>query len=51
MEDKSTAIFKCKKCDGDIIATDGAVFGECDLCGTTSTLPKVTNGRIVNLFN
>jgi tetratricopeptide (TPR) repeat protein len=38
-------------CGGDINAADGAVFGKCDSCGTTSTLPKANDSKIVNLFN
>jgi len=44
-------IFKCKMCGGDIQATEGQVHGTCDSCGTTSTLPKANDERIVNLFN
>ena len=44
-------IFKCKMCGGDIIATEGASFGTCDSCGSTSTLPRANEERIVNLFN
>ena len=44
-------IFKCKMCGGDIQATEGQVHGTCDSCGTTSTLPKASDERIVNLFN
>jgi len=38
-------------CGGDIIAIEGASFGTCDSCGTTSTLPRANEERIVNLFN
>jgi len=38
-------------CGGDIQAESGAVFGTCDSCGTTSTLPKANEERVVNLFN
>ena len=44
-------LFKCKMCGGDIHAIDGAVFGTCDSCGTTSTLPKANDEKLVNLFN
>jgi len=44
-------IFKCKMCGGDIQAFEGATHGTCDFCGTTSTLPKASDERIVNLFN
>jgi len=45
------AILKCKMCGGDIQATDGAAYGTCASCGTTSTLPKATDERKANLFN
>lgn len=44
-------IFKCKMCGGDIQAIEGATHGSCDSCGTTSTLPRANEERIVNLFN
>jgi len=44
-------IFKCKMCGGDIQATEGQVHGMCDSCGTTSTLPRASDERLVNLFN
>jgi hypothetical protein len=44
-------ILKCKICGGDIRASNDAIFGVCDSCGTTSTLPKVNDERKTNLFN
>ena len=44
-------MFKCKMCGGDIRASDGEVFGTCDSCGITSTLPKAGDQRLANLFN
>jgi hypothetical protein len=44
-------VFKCKICGGDIQAEAGVGFGTCDSCGTTSTLPKANDERIINLFN
>jgi len=38
-------------CGGNIQAEPEAAFGACDSCGITSTLPKVNDMRIVNLFN
>jgi tetratricopeptide (TPR) repeat protein len=38
-------------CGGDIRATDGAMFGACESCGTTSTLPRINDEKMVNLFN
>jgi len=45
------AILKCKMCGGDIQTTDGAAYGTCESCGTTSTLPKASDDRKANLFN
>lgn len=45
------ALFKCKSCGGNIQSNEGALSGVCDSCGTTSTLPKTDEDRIVNLFN
>jgi len=44
-------ILKCKMCGGDIQAAEGATYGTCDSCGTTSTLPKASDERIVHIFN
>ncbi|MCL2222800.1 MAG: hypothetical protein FWC20_10710 [Oscillospiraceae bacterium] len=44
-------IFKCKMCGGDVRAEMDATYGVCDHCGGTSTLPKTSDERIVNLFN
>jgi len=44
-------IFKCKMCGGDIVAEQGATFGTCDSCATTSTLPRANEEKLVNLFN
>jgi tetratricopeptide (TPR) repeat protein len=45
------AVLKCKMCGGDIQASDGAAYGTCGSCGTTSTLPKASGEKVVNLFN
>ena len=45
------AVLKCKMCGGDIQAKDGAAYGTCTSCGTTSTLPKASDERKANLFN
>jgi tetratricopeptide (TPR) repeat protein len=37
-------------CGGDIQATDNT-YGTCDSCGTTSTLPKANDEKLVNLYN
>jgi len=38
-------------CGGDVEAEVGVVFGACDSCGVTSTLPKANDEKLVNLFN
>jgi tetratricopeptide (TPR) repeat protein len=38
-------------CGGDIQAAEGAAYGTCGSCGTTSTLPKASDDRVANLFN
>ena len=45
------AIFKCKMCGGDIPAEEGKTLGTCTHCGTTTTLPKANDEKLVNLFN
>jgi len=45
------AVLKCKMCGGDIQAKDGVAYGTCESCGTTSTLPKVSDERKANLYN
>jgi len=42
---------KCKMCGGDIQAAEGASYGTCESCGSTSTLPKASDERKANLFN
>lgn len=45
------AVFKCKMCGGNLEVSESQSYGTCDSCGSTMTLPKVDNERIVNLFN
>ena len=45
------AILKCKMCGGNVKAAQGAAYGTCESCATTSTLPKVNEEKIINLFN
>jgi len=47
----ATFIFKCKACGGNIAGAENATFATCEYCGNTSTLPKVSDERDVNLFN
>ncbi|MBQ6907867.1 MAG: hypothetical protein IJQ28_05760, partial [Clostridia bacterium] len=45
------AILKCKMCGGNLEVIEGQNYATCDSCGSTMTLPKVNDERIVNLFN
>lgn len=42
---------KCKMCGGNLQVTEGHSYGTCDSCGTTMTIPKTVDERILNLFN
>lgn len=42
---------KCKMCGGNLQVTEGQSYGTCDSCGTTMTIPKTVDERILNLFN
>lgn len=42
---------KCKMCGGNLQIADGQSYGICDSCGTTMTIPKTVDRRILNLFN
>ncbi|NLX92335.1 MAG: TIR domain-containing protein, partial [Clostridiales bacterium] len=45
------AILKCKMCGGDIIVNAETTYGTCDSCGSTMTLPKVSDDHRANMFN
>lgn len=45
------AVLKCKMCGGNLEVIEGQNYATCDSCGSTMTLPKVNDERIVNLFN
>ena len=45
------AVFKCKMCGGNLEVVEGQNIGTCDSCGSTMTLPKANDERILNLFN
>ena len=45
------AILKCKMCGGNIEFVKGSTVGVCNCCGTTTTLPKIDDDRLANLFN
>ena len=45
------AVFKCKMCGGNLEFTDGQSYGTCDSCGSTMTLPRGNDERVINLFN
>ncbi len=42
---------KCRMCGGDVVLVEGQSCGTCDHCGSAMTLPKVSDGRRLNLFN
>ena len=44
-------ILKCKMCGGDIQVSDSQPYGTCDSCGSTMTLPSVSDERKANLHN
>jgi uncharacterized Zn finger protein (UPF0148 family) len=42
------AAFKCKMCGGNLQVANGANYGTCDSCGTTSILPKENESEWAN---
>lgn len=44
-------VLTCKLCGGDLVVQPDALFGVCDSCGSTVTLPGVADQRRINLFN
>ena len=44
-------IIKCKMCGGDIELTADKTFGTCEYCGSTMTLPKVSDDQRAAAFN
>ena len=45
------AVIKCKMCGGDMELTSDKTFGTCEYCGSTMTLPKVTDEQRAAAFN
>lgn len=45
------AVLKCKMCAGNIIPVEGKNLGVCDSCGSTVTLPSITDERRTDTFN
>ena len=45
------AILKCKMCGGDIALNEEKTFYTCESCGTSMTLPKVSDEQRAALFN
>ena len=45
------AVFKCKMCGGDIDLNEEKTMGMCEYCGSTMTLPKVSDDQRVARFN
>ncbi len=44
-------VIKCKMCGGDIAVNEDRTFGTCEYCGSTMTLPKVSDEQRAALFN
>ncbi|MDD2232995.1 MAG: TIR domain-containing protein [Sphaerochaetaceae bacterium] len=44
-------VIKCKMCGGDVKISDDLEFATCEYCGSTMTLPKKSDEKILNLFN
>ena len=45
------AIIKCKMCGGDMVLNEEKTFGTCEYCGSTMTLPKVSDDQRAARFN
>ena len=45
------AVIKCKMCGGDIEISADKTFGICEYCGSTMTLPKVSDDQRAAAFN
>ena len=45
------AIIKCKMCGGDMVLNEEKTFGTCEYCGSTMTLPKVSDEQRAARFN
>lgn len=45
------AVLKCKMCGGNLEINNNESFATCESCGSTTTLPKSNDERIINLFN
>ena len=44
-------LFKCKMCGANLEFTEGATVAKCKYCGTTQTLPRLTNDKRANLYD
>ena len=45
------AVIKCKMCGGDMELSPDKTFGTCEYCGSTMTLPKVSDDQRAVAFN
>ena len=45
------AVIKCKMCGGDMEISADKTFGTCEYCGSTMTLPKVSDDQHAAAFN
>ena len=48
---RKMAVLKCKMCGGSLEVHEGTTVLECEYCGSTQTLPSVTDENIQVLFN
>ena len=44
-------VFKCKMCGGDIVLNEEKTFFTCAYCGSSMTLPKVSDEQKAVLYN
>lgn len=45
------AILMCKTCGGKVELNEEKTVAECPYCGNTTTFPKISDERLINLFN
>lgn len=45
------AVFKCKMCGGSLEVAEGLSVATCEYCGTTQTLPRLSDDKIANLYD
>ncbi len=45
------AVLKCKMCGASLEVVDGSIIAKCDYCGTTQTLPRISDDDNLKLFD